>query len=143
MERGEGGPFGAVVVRAGEVVGRGYNRVLSTNDPTAHAEVVAIRNACAQVGHFHLTGCTIYASCEPCPMCHAACYWAQADRVYYGATGQDADAAGFADDFIRRDLLTPLPHRKLSLEQHLHDEAMAAFTAWQAKLDRQLYGPQI
>ncbi len=142
MQQRAGGPFGAVIVQDGVVVGRGFNRVLSTNDPTAHAEVVAIRDACTRLERRHLQGCTVYASCEPCPMCLAACYWAQVDRVFFGATAIDAAAAGFADDFIRRDLQLPLFERRLLLEPLLHEEALAPFTAWQAMVDRQLYGPR-
>lgn len=143
LQQGAGGPFGAVVVRDGEVIGRGFNRVLGTNDPTAHAEVTAIRQACAHVGKHHLAGATIYASCEPCPMCLAACYWAQIDRVFYSATAAEAAAAGFADDFIRRDLLLPLEKRRLPLTPLLREEAGAPFAAWQAKADREHYGPQV
>ena len=97
MEAGEGGPFGAVVVQNGEVVGRGWNRVTSTNDPTAHAEILAIRDACRRLETFSLAGCEIYSSCEPCPMCFAAIYWARLERIYYAATCKDATAAGFDD----------------------------------------------
>ena len=142
LQRGDGGPFGSVIVLDGEIVGRGWNQVLATNDPTAHAEVVAIRDACARLGTFHLTNSIVYASCEPCPMCLAACYWAQAGEIIYGATALDAANAGFADDFIRRDLLEPTTSRQLSLRQMLHDEALAPFHIWQAKEDRQPYGPE-
>jgi len=97
MEAGDGGPFGAVVVQNGRIVVRGWNRVTSTNDPTAHAEIVAIRDACANLNTFSLAGCQIYTSCEPCPMCFAAIYWSRLERIYYAATGQDAEAAGFDD----------------------------------------------
>ena len=140
MGRGDGGPFGAVIVRDGAVIGRGWNRVL-LNDATAHAEVVAIRDACQALQDYHLTGSIVYASCEPCPMCLAACYWAQCERVYYAATAADAQAAGFADDFIRRDLIEPLENRKLILAQLLPHEALQPFDAWRAKSDRQMYGP--
>lgn len=142
MHRGAGGPFGAVVVRDGQILGRGYNRVLETHDPTAHAEVVAIRQACQMVGHHHLDGCLVYASCEPCPMCLATCYWAQVDRIYFGASAVDAAAAGFADDYIRRDLARPVAERQLLLESLLADEAQAPFDAWRNKVNRQHYGPQ-
>ena len=134
-----GGPFGSVVVADGVVLGEGQNRVTRDNDPTAHAEVVAIRAACAVRGDFSLAGATLYASCEPCPMCLAACYWAQCERVYYAATAADAEAAGFADDFIRRDLIEPLENRKLILAQLLPEEALQPFAAWQAKADRKMY----
>jgi tRNA(Arg) A34 adenosine deaminase TadA len=139
VQRGDGGPFGAVIVLDGVVIGRGCNRVLRTNDPTAHAEVVALREACARVGNFHLPRAIVYASCEPCPMCLAACYWAQVERVIHGATALDAAAAGFADDFIRRDMLAPPASRQLVLESLLHDEALRPFATWQAKVDRQMY----
>lgn len=142
-QAGFGGPFGAVIVRDGQVSGQGCNQVLATSDPTAHAEVVAIRAACRKLGQPHLTGCTIYASCEPCPMCLAACYWAQVGDIYYGATAADAAAAGFADDFIRRDLLLPPAERRLLLQPLLRTEALAPFIAWQANVDRQHYGPTI
>lgn len=144
LQQNAGGPFGAVVVLDGTVIGRGCNRVLSTNDPTAHAEVVALRDACALVGRHDLTGSTVYASCEPCPMCLAACYWARVERIYYGATAHDAAEAGFADDFIRRDLLLPVPQRQLPLVALpvTSETALSPFTAWQAKADRQMYGPR-
>ena len=134
-----GGPFGAVVVKEGQIVGRGQNQVTSTNDPTAHAEVVAIRDACRQLGVFHLTGCEIYASCEPCPMCLAAIYWAQIDRLYYGATAADAHAIGFSDDEIRQQLALPPGARRLPAIPLMRTEALAAFQAWQAKPDRVPY----
>jgi tRNA(Arg) A34 adenosine deaminase TadA len=139
MRRGDGGPFGAVVVLRGEIIGRGWNRVLATNDPTAHAEVNALRDACALVKNHHLPGAIVYASCEPCPMCLGACYWAQAARIVYGATALDAAAAGFADDFIRRDVQLPPLDRHLPLEQLLHDAALAPFAIWNAKADRRVY----
>ena len=139
VNAGRGGPFGAVVVKDGQIVGRGCNEVTSTNDPTAHAEVVAIRDACRRLGVFHLAGCELYASCEPCPMCLAAIYWAHIDRYYFGCTAADAAAAGFSDEFVRQEITLPqrtthdcgpaaFPHRTL-----------ATFAAWQAKLDRVPY----
>ena len=139
MAAGRGGPFGCVIVRRGRIVGRGNNRVTSTNDPTAHAEVTAIRDACARLQTFQLTDCELYTSCEPCPMCLAACYWARLDRIYFGATSADAEAIGFADDFIRRDFALPLAQRSLPLIPLLRDEALTAFAAWQAKTDRRIY----
>jgi tRNA(Arg) A34 adenosine deaminase TadA len=134
-----GGPFGAVVVKDGQIVGRGQNQVTSTNDPTAHAEVVAIRDACQRLGAFHLTGCEIYASCEPCPMCLAAIYWARIDRLYFGASAADAHAIGFSDELICQQLALPCEQRSLPAIQTMRDEALAAFAAWQAKPDRVPY----
>jgi guanine deaminase len=139
-QRGDGGPFGSVIVLDGQIVGRGWNQVLATNDPTAHAEVVASRDACARLGTYQLSNCIVYAGCEPCPMCLAACYWLQAGAIIYGATALDAANAGFTDDFIRRDLLEPVTSRQLRLEQLLHDESLVPFHAWQAKANRQSHG---
>jgi len=139
MRRGEGGPFGAVVVKAGRIIARGYNRVTSTNDPTAHAEIVAIRAACGQLADFRLTGCDLYVNCEPCPMCLAAIYWAHIDRVFYAGTKEDAAAIGFDDDFIYHELKLPLPERRLRMTQMLREEAVAVFKEWQAKEDKILY----
>lgn len=125
-----GGPFGCVVVRDGEVIARGVNRVTLTNDPTAHAEVVAIREACKALGDFQLTGCTLYSSCEPCPMCLAAIYWARPERVYFGATKDDAARAGFDDSLIYQEIALPLAQRKISIAPLGRDEALAAFAAW-------------
>jgi len=139
VRRGQGGPFGAVVVRRNEVVGRGWNRVTSTNDPTAHAEVVAIRAACRKLKTFHLSDCVLYTSCEPCPMCLAAIYWARLRRVYYGNTRQDAASIGFDDDLIYKELALPLARRRVPLKQLLPGEAAAAFHAWLAKPDKVRY----
>ena len=139
IEAGHGGPFGAVVVRDAVVVGRGQNRVTSTNDPTAHAEVVAIRDACRQLGTFDLRGCEIYASCEPCPMCLAATYWARIDRLYFGCSARDAAEIGFDDEVIRRELVSPHDARTLPASQFLRDEALAAFDAWRNKQDKLWY----
>lgn len=134
-----GGPFGAVIVKSGQIVGRGCNCVTSTNDPTAHAEVVAIRDACRQLGVFHLAGCELYTSCEPCPMCLAAVYWAHLDRYYFGCTAAEAAAAGFADDFIRREFALPAGERSIPAARLLPTAAAATFAAWQAKVDRVAY----
>lgn len=139
MEAGEGGPFGAVIVRQGEIAGRGWNRVTSTNDPTAHAEIVAIRDACANLKTFNLSGCEIYTSCEPCPMCLAAIYWARLDRVYYAATCDDATAAGFDDSPFYKELALPLGSRSLPMVQYLQEEASEAFTRWLNKQNRAIY----
>lgn len=139
MHANEGGPFGAIIVRGDEIVGRGWNRVTSTNDPTAHAEIVAIRDACSRLKNFCLTGCEIYSSCEPCPLCLAAIYWARLDRVYYAATCADAAAAGFDDQNFYRELTLPMTERSIPMMQSLRDEALAALTAWIKKEDRVQY----
>ena len=136
MQAGEGGPFGAVVVSSGEIVGAGYNRVTSTNDPTAHAEIVAIRRACTRLGTFSLAGCEIYASCEPCPMCLAAIYWARLERLYYAATRADAAAAGFDDAHIYDEIALPPAVRSIPTVQDLRPQALAAFDAWAELEDR-------
>lgn len=139
MQANEGGPFGTVVVRGPDVVGRGWNRVTSTNDPTAHAEVVAIRDACARLGTFSLAGCDVYCSCEPCPMCLAAIYWARLDRIYYAGSSSDAAAAGFDDSAFYRELALPVEARSVPMVQALRGEAQAAFIAWLNKPDRVPY----
>jgi len=139
VKANRGGPFGAVVVKNCQIVGRGENRVTSTNDPTAHAEVVAIRDACRQLGAFELMGCEIYASCEPCPMCLAAIYWARIDKLCYGAAAGDAHAIGFSDQYIRQQFDLPPDQRAVPAIQWMRTEALAAFDAWQAKLDRVPY----
>jgi tRNA(Arg) A34 adenosine deaminase TadA len=139
MRRGRGGPFGAVVVRDGAIVARGWNVVTSSNDPTAHAEVVAIRRACRKLGAFSLAGCVLYASCEPCPMCLAAAYWARVDRLVYAATRDDAARAGFDDAVLYREIpLTP-DARSLPTDTFLRAEAVAVFDEWLAKPDRVEY----
>lgn len=127
-----GGPFGAVVVRDGAVVGRGWNRVTVSNDPTAHAEVVAIRDACARLASFSLAGCEIYASCEPCPMCLAAIHWARLERITFAAGAADAAAVGFDDSVIAEQLVLPRGRRRIPAVQALRGEAVAALAAWQA-----------
>jgi tRNA(Arg) A34 adenosine deaminase TadA len=139
MRRGKGGPFGAVVVRRGKIVGRGSNQVTSANDPTAHAEIVAIRAACQRLKTFQLDDCDLYTSCEPCPMCLSAIYWARLGHVYYGNTRQDAARIDFDDDFIYREVALPIGKRTLKMKQFLHEEAIAAFAEWQQKPDRILY----
>lgn len=138
VEQG-GGPFGAVIVREGKVVGHGCNRVAPENDPTAHAEVVAIRTACRTIQSFRLDGCILYASCEPCPMCLAASYWARLEQVYYSATSQDATDADFDDGWISRELTLPAARRSLSMQQLLPAEAGRAFDLWHKKHDRTEY----
>ena len=136
MHAGEGGPFGAVIVRKGEIVARGWNQVVSTNDPTAHAEMVAIREACRVLGTFWLGDCEIYANCEPCPMCLAAIYWAGIPLLYYAATAADAAKAGFADAYIYEELLMPPAARNLCVEQAMREEALIAFKLWEEKADK-------
>lgn len=136
MRAGNGGPFGAVVVKDGKVIARGFNRVTSTNDPTAHAEVVAIREACKALNTFQLTGCEIYTSCEPCPMCLGAIYWARPDKMYYANTKVDAASIGFDDQFIYEEIELPIPKRQLSTEQLLNEEALVAFKEWKEKSDK-------
>jgi guanine deaminase len=133
---GAGGPFGAVVVREGRIVASGANRVTQDNDPTAHAEVVAIRAACAALGSFQLTDCVVYTSCEPCPMCLAALYWARCDGIFYGNTAADAAAAGFDDSFLYEEVKRPLAERRIPIVKLLHEEAMASFDAWRAYMGR-------
>jgi guanine deaminase len=132
MTTNQGGPFGSLVVRDGEIVGRGFNQVTSTNDPTAHAEVVAIRDACRNLGTFQLEGCTLYASCEPCPMCLGAIYWARPSRIVYGAFHSDAAGVGFDDQFIYEELDKPREDRKIPMQQRLREEANAVFQEWVA-----------
>lgn len=134
-----GGPFGAIVVKDGRIVSRGSNRVTLANDPTAHAEVNAIRQAAATLGTFDLSGCELYTSCEPCPMCLGAIYWAHIDKVYYGCTKADAKEAGFDDSFIYDEMALPHEARRLASERILGDEAMAAFRAWGEKTDKIKY----
>jgi tRNA(Arg) A34 adenosine deaminase TadA len=139
MRGGRGGPFGCVVVRKGEVVGRGHNRVTSTNDPTAHAEVVAIRDACANLETFQLTDCELYTSCEPCPMCLSAIYWARIPQVFYANTRADAAAIGFDDDFIYQQVPLPPDQRTIPMKPLLRDEAQGAFREWASKRDKVRY----
>ncbi len=136
---GWGGPFGAVVVRQGEIVAQGTNLVTSTNDPTAHAEVVAIREACRRLGTFDLTGCEIYTSCEPCPMCLAAIYWARLERVYYGAGRLDAARFGFDDERIYEEIGRAAPQRSIPMETLLRDLAIEAFRVWESLPDKTRY----
>ncbi|MFZ0815848.1 MAG: nucleoside deaminase [Candidatus Sulfotelmatobacter sp.] len=130
---GCGGPFGAVVVKDSVIIAEGTNQVTSTNDPTAHAEMLAIREACRKLGVFDLGGCEIYTSCEPCPMCLGAIYWARLSRVYYGNADADAAKVGFDDSLIYRELAQPHSQRRIPMIQIMRDEASAAFRAWQEK----------
>jgi tRNA(Arg) A34 adenosine deaminase TadA len=139
MRRGQGGPFGAVVARGGRIVGRGWNLVTSSNDPTAHAEIVAIREACKRLKTFQLSDCDLYTSCEPCPMCLSAIYWARFRNVFYANTRKDAARINFDDDFIYREVALPIGRRKIKMKQILHEEALAAFAEWERKADKVLY----
>jgi len=125
-----GGPFGAVIVKDGRIVGEGANAVTATNDPTAHAEVNAIRAACKALNAFSLRGCQLYSSCEPCPMCLAAAYWARIDAIYFGCTAADAARAGFDDGFLYEELRKPIPERAIPATQLLREEALASMNAW-------------
>ena len=137
--RNGGGPFGAVIVKDGKVVATGANRVTANNDPTAHAEVSAIRAACTKLGTFDLSGCVIYTSCEPCPMCLGAIYWAHIDKIYYGANQYDAARIDFDDSFIYRELELAPEKRNKPVENILHDEALTPFRAWMEKEDKVKY----
>ncbi len=131
-----GGPFGAVIVRDGEVIAATANSVTRTNDPTAHAEVNAIRAACAKLGTFQLDGCDVYTSCEPCPMCLAALYWARCRSIFYGNSASDAAAAGFDDSFLYDEVRRPVSERRIPTAQLLGDEAIASFEAWTKSTER-------
>lgn len=139
MRAGEGGPFGAVVVHDGRIVGEGWNRVLASRDPTAHAEVVAIREACARLGSYRLDGAEIYATSEPCPMCLGAILWARIGRLYYANTRADAAAIGFDDAAFYDEIARPPDGRRLPSERLLADEAHAVFAEWHAKPDKVRY----
>ena len=134
-----GGPFGAVIVKDGRIIATGTNRVTANNDPTAHAEVSAIREACLKLDTFDLSGCEIYTSCEPCPMCLVAIYWAHLDRIYYGNNKADAAAIGFDDSFIYDELALARENRKKAMEELLPEEAIAAFRLWQDTEDKTEY----
>lgn len=139
MRQNKGGPFGAVVVRRGKVIGRGFNSVISANDPTAHAEVVAIREACRREKSFMLEDCEIYASCEPCPMCLAAIYWARIRRVYYANTREDAASIGFDDAIFYEEINLPRHARTLPMKRLLASRAIKTFEEWRAKPDKVEY----
>jgi guanine deaminase len=130
---GRGGPFGAVIVKDGKILAEGANRVTMANDPTAHAEVVVIREACAKLGVFTLDQCEIYTSCEPCPMCLGAIYWARISRIYFGNAAADAGKIGFDDSFIYHEFAHPLAERSIPMAQMMREQALAAFRAWQEK----------
>lgn len=136
MKANHGGPFGAVIVRNGRIVGRGWNQVTSTNDPTAHAEVVALRAACKKLRRFHLDDCELYTSCEPCPMCLGALYWARIAKIYFANTRKDAARIEFDDALIYREIGLPLARRLIPMRQMMRREALEVFRAWQRKSDR-------
>jgi len=131
VQSGRGGPFGALIVKDGNVVAEAANQVTATNDPTAHAEVLAIREACSKLGGFELKGCELYTSCEPCPMCLGAIYWARLDHVYFGGIAADAAQAGFDDSAIYEEIAQPHQHRVIPMTQMMREEALAAFRAWE------------
>lgn len=141
VETGAGGPFGAVVVKDGEIVGRGANAVTAVNDPTAHAEIVAIRRACSRLATFELTGCVLYTSCEPCPMCLSAAYWARISAIYFAATRDDAAAVNFDDAFLYREVALPHPERSLPIVAvpELNDYALQAFRHWHENVNKTPY----
>ena len=139
VRQGNGGPFAAVVVRQGSVIATGVNRVTATNDPTAHAEVVGIREACRVLGTYQLTGCDVYTTCEPCPMCLGALYWARPERVFFAATQEDAAAAGFDDSFIYRQFATPREQRAIPMIHVADADSTRPFREWTGKADRMRY----
>ena len=139
MANKEGGPFGAVVVRNNEIIGRGNNRVTKDNDPTSHAEINAIRDASKNIGSFQLTDCVVYTSCEPCPMCLAAIYWARVKKIYFGCSRIDAAAIGFDDDFIYEEIKKSKTHRSIEVEQISRVDAIEAFLEWENKIDKVKY----
>jgi tRNA(Arg) A34 adenosine deaminase TadA len=136
---GKGGPFACVIVKDGKIIARGTNLVTSTNDPTAHAEIVAIRQACKEIGSYQLTGCEIYTSCEPCPMCLGAIYWARPDKIYFANSRDDAAKAGFDDLFIYEELPKKISERVIPTQQIMREEALAAFREWEQKQDKVQY----
>ncbi len=139
VRSGRGGPFGAVVVRDGAIVAEGVNRVTSANDPTAHAEIVAIRAACHELSAFDLKTCEIYVSCEPCPMCLGAIYWSRIERIYFAGLASDASDAGFDDSFIYRQIALPAAERKIAMIPLMRQNALEAFDLWKAKPDKIAY----
>ncbi len=139
IEKGAGGPFGAVVVKNGAIIGEGYNQVTSTNDPTAHAEVVAIRNACQNLANFQLADCTIYTSCEPCPMCLGAIYWARPARIFFACTREDAADVGFDDQFIYKEIELPIEERHIESINLLREEGIKVFQNWTEMTEKTKY----
>ena len=139
IDQNAGGPFGAVIVKDGEIVGEGFNQVTSTNDPTAHAEVVAIRNACQNLNSFQLDDCVLYTSCEPCPMCLGAIYWARPAKVFYAATREDAAKVGFDDEYIYEEIEKNFEHRQMKLVNLMRDAGLKVFQNWTNKTDKTEY----
>ncbi len=139
MRSNSGGPFGCVIVKDGVIIGQGHNQVSSSNDPTAHAEVVAIREACKKLNSFQLEGCEVYTTCEPCPMCMGAIYWARPSKVYFAGTRQDAAHAGFDDSMIYDELTAPFDARKIPLQQLDREDILPVFDEWIAKPDKTVY----
>ena len=139
VQSGRGGPFGAVIVKSGQIIAEGSNRVTANNDPTAHAEVLAIRDACAKLKSFELKGCELFTSCEPCPMCLGAIYWARLDRIYFGNSADDAAKIGFDDSFIYREIERQRAERKIPMIQMMRDQALAGFRAWAEAPGKTLY----
>ena len=139
MDSNSGGPFGAIVVKDGQVIGEGSNQVTSSNDPTAHAEIVAIRNACGTLGEFQLDGCVIYTSCEPCPMCLGAIYWARPEKVFFACTREDAANVGFDDDFLYREMEKNIDDRELPMFNLMRKESLRVFNNWAEKADKTEY----
>jgi guanine deaminase len=139
VRSGRGGPFGAVIAKGGNLIAEGANQVTSTYDPTAHAEILAIRSACAKLGTFDLHGCEIFTSCEPCPMCLGAIYWARLSRIYFASAAADASKIGFDDSLIYREIAQPLTHRTIPMVQMMREESLAAFRAWEEKPNKIVY----
>ena len=139
VRKHNGGPFGALVVKNNRIIGKGTNLVIRNNDPTAHAEVVAVREACRKIRDFQLRGCEVYCSCEPCPMCMAALYWARPARIFYAGTRTDAARAGFDDEYMYEQLVLPIEKRGIPMVQLMHDDALEAFRCWVDKPDRKRY----
>lgn len=139
VEKNKGGPFGCVIVKDGEIIAEGCNHVTSLNDPTAHAEVVAIRKACKILNHFELKDCILYTSCEPCPMCLGAIYWARPKAVYYACIAEDANSVGFDDSFIYKELVLPHSERSIPMNQIGREESLDLFRKWEEKKDRSSY----
>jgi tRNA(Arg) A34 adenosine deaminase TadA len=139
MDNNHGGPFGCVIVKGDEIIGRGWNQVALTNDPTAHAEVTAIRDACRNLNSFQLEGCEVYTSCEPCPMCLGAIYWARPAKIYYANTRNDAAEIGFDDSMIYEEIQLPLPQRRINISSLGREEALKIFEEWKKKEDKVVY----
>lgn len=139
MQSNQGGPFGAVIVKNGKIIGEGWNKVTSSNDPTAHAEVTAIREACKSLSTFELQDCEIYTSCEPCPMCLSAIYWARISKIYFANTRKDASDIQFDDDFLYQEIPKEISDRKIPMQQCCHQEAIEVFKEWEKKTDKVRY----